>query len=75
MELRITGLLDFAHLPGLKKWNKTFRKLDLLPSSGEGKMTSTLWGSLERDNLRVCVIFPSPEDGSRSSFRNVVLFF
>jgi hypothetical protein len=30
--------------------NTTFRKLDLFPSSGEERETSTLLGPLERDN-------------------------
>jgi hypothetical protein len=31
--------------------NTTFRKLDLFPSSGEGRETPTLLGPLERANL------------------------
>jgi hypothetical protein len=31
--------------------NTTFRKLDIFPSSGEGRKTLTLLGSLERANL------------------------
>jgi hypothetical protein len=31
--------------------NTEFRKLDLFPSSGEGREISTLLGLLERDNL------------------------
>jgi hypothetical protein len=41
--------------------NTTFGKLDMFPSSGEGE-----------EQLSRCIIPPSPEDGNRSSFRNVV---
>jgi hypothetical protein len=43
---------DFGRCPssGILK-NTTFRKLDLLPSSGEGVETPTLFGRLERANL------------------------
>jgi hypothetical protein len=55
----------------------------LFASSDEGKETPILLGPLERANLnrsgplievpnRVGVSLPSPEDGNRSSFRNVV---
>jgi hypothetical protein len=70
---------------GMKKLNTTIRKMDLFPSSGEGRKTPTLLGPLEGANLnhdlslalskgpnRVGVFPPSPENGSRSSFRNVV---
>jgi hypothetical protein len=61
--------------PGIL-YNITFRKLDLFPSSGEGRETPTLLGHLQRANLyhwaRVGVSLPSSEDGNRSSFRNVV---
>jgi hypothetical protein len=50
-------------------------------SSGEGGKTPTLLGPLERANHNHCtlskgpnlvgVLPPSPEDGNRSSFRNV----
>jgi hypothetical protein len=45
--------------------NTTFRKLDLFPSSGEGggKRHLLSWAPSRP---------PSPEDGNRSSFRNVV---
>jgi hypothetical protein len=57
---RITGFLDFFHCPVFYKIeNTTFQKLDLFPSSGKG------------DQLSRCLP-PSPEDGNRSSFRNVV---
>jgi hypothetical protein len=34
--------------------NTTFRKLDLFPSSSEGRETPTLLGSLEGANLNDC---------------------
>jgi hypothetical protein len=50
--LRIAGLLDFVHRPEFQiPQNTTFRKLDLFPSSGEGKETPTLLDPLERANL------------------------
>jgi hypothetical protein len=48
--------------------NTTLRKLILFPSSGEGKKPILL-GPLERASLH-----HSPEDGNRSSFRNVMFF-
>jgi hypothetical protein len=69
--------LDFFHRPVFQK-NTTFRKLDLFPSSGEGgQKTPTQLGPSERANLNhwVGVFSPSsPEEGNRSSFRNVVFF-
>jgi hypothetical protein len=56
-----------------------FRKLGLIPSSGEGEDTySTLLGTLQRANSNLWDPTeyvsppPSPEDGNRSSFRNIV---
>jgi hypothetical protein len=55
--------------------NTTFRKLDLFPSSGVGgEKTPTQWLSLARTmgpNWEGVFSPPSPEDGNRSSFRNV----
>jgi hypothetical protein len=51
--------------------NTMFRKLDLFPSSGEGRKKVTLL-ALSKGPNRVGVFLPSPEDGNRSSFRNVV---
>jgi hypothetical protein len=52
----------------------TFQKLDLLPSSGDrGRETPTLLGPLDRANREGVSLPLSPEDGSRSSFRNVML--
>jgi hypothetical protein len=57
--------------------NTTFRKLDLFPSSGEGRDTYSV-GSRRKIEVsskgpnRVGVS-PSPEDGNRFSFRNDVL--
>jgi hypothetical protein len=51
-KLKTTGFVDFVIRPEI--WileNTTFRKLDLLLSSGEGKKTSTLSGLLEGANL------------------------
>jgi hypothetical protein len=60
---RITGFSDFAHRP---------RKLGLFPPTDEGRKTPTLLGPLEGANVDHCL--PSPEDGNRSSFRNVFFF-
>jgi hypothetical protein len=49
--LKIIGFMDFVHRPVFKILeNRTFRKLDLFPSSGQGKETPTLLGHLERAN-------------------------
>jgi hypothetical protein len=60
------------------------QKLDLFPSSGDYRETPTLLGHLEKANLnhwrlalpkgpnRVGISFPSPEDGIRSSFWNIM---
>jgi hypothetical protein len=47
----------------------TFQKVALLPSSGEGRGEET-------QQSRCSILLPllSPEDGSRTSFRNVVNF-
>jgi hypothetical protein len=47
-------------------------ELDVLPSSGDGKETTTLLGPLERANLRAIAALPSPEVWNSSSFRNFV---
>jgi hypothetical protein len=47
LQLRIAAFLDSVHRPE----NTTFRELDLLPFSGEGRETPTLLGRLERGNL------------------------
>jgi hypothetical protein len=44
------GLCPSSDIPKNTK-NTTFRKLDLLPSAGEGWETPTLLGPLERANL------------------------
>jgi hypothetical protein len=59
-----------------------FWKLDLFLSSDDGKEMPTPLGSLEIANLNhlnlkllgteQCLSLPSPEDGNRYSFRNVV---
>jgi hypothetical protein len=46
----------------------------VLPSSGEGRETTTLLDPLERANLKVVAALPSPEVGNRSSFKNFVFF-
>jgi hypothetical protein len=49
---RITGFLDFVHGSGF--WmlgNKMFRKLDLFPTSCDGRETLTVFGPLKRANL------------------------
>jgi hypothetical protein len=44
----ICAFMDFVHLPELRvNTKKKFRKLDLFPSSGEGRETPTLLGPLE----------------------------
>jgi hypothetical protein len=40
--------------------NRTFRELDLFPSSGEGMETATLLGPLERTNLTQLKIETAP---------------
>jgi hypothetical protein len=52
--LRITEFLDYIHSAIFEETQKntTFRKLDLLPPSGECCETPTLLGPLERDNLK-----------------------
>jgi hypothetical protein len=47
---RTTGFPDFVHHPEFQILEKTFWKLDLLASSGEGKGAPTLLGYLERAN-------------------------
>jgi hypothetical protein len=62
------------HCPVFQK-NTTFRKLDLFPSSGEGgreDIYSVGAGPLEL--ISITDHWP-PEDGNRSSFRNVAFFF
>jgi hypothetical protein len=56
----------------------TLRKLDMFSSSGEVKEAAILMGFLEKGNLKlskrqntVADSLHSPEDGNRSSFRNV----
>jgi hypothetical protein len=67
--------LSFTLLDNFRE-NRTFRKLDLFPSSDKGTETPTLLGPFEKANLnhwtRVGVSFPSPEDGNRFSLRNVL---
>jgi hypothetical protein len=46
----VSGLCPSSGI--LNTTEKTFRKLDLFPSSGEGKKTPTLLGPLERANLQ-----------------------
>jgi hypothetical protein len=76
-----TETLDFWTLSIVQNSNQlentTFQKLDLFPSSGEVRETPILLGPLERANLnhwinRVDVSLPSPEDGNKSSFRNIM---
>jgi hypothetical protein len=51
-QLRTPRYLDFVHGPEFYILeNTTFQKLDLFPSSGEGRETTTLLGPLERANL------------------------
>jgi hypothetical protein len=48
MSVGMTGFLDYDHRPVFKIIeNTTFRKLDLFPSSGEGKEAPALLGPLE----------------------------
>jgi hypothetical protein len=58
-----------------------FRKLDLFPSSGKRLETPTIMGPSERFTLGFCkgpnsvgVSHLLPEDGNRSSFRNIMFF-
>jgi hypothetical protein len=62
-----SGLFPSSCIPK----NTTFRKLDLFPSSGEGEGEHTYSVGPLRESQSQS---PSPEDGNRSSFRNVVFF-
>jgi hypothetical protein len=44
----------------IKNYDTTIRKMDLFPSSGEGRNTPTLLGPLERANLTPPSISVSP---------------
>jgi hypothetical protein len=82
--LRITGFLEFAHRSAFKKLEKTFRKLDLFPSSGEGE-TLILLGPLEKANLNLSlshiesvslsVLVSSPGPDTDSSLKVAVLSY
>jgi hypothetical protein len=81
-----TELLGFWTLSIVRYSRKigdtTFRKLDLFPSSGKGGKTPTQLSPLERVQWLILALSkgpnwvgvfpPLPEDGNRSSFRNVV---
>jgi hypothetical protein len=55
---KINGFLGFVRCPEFSILeNTTFRKLDLFPSSGEGREIPTLLGSLERANLNHMSVF------------------
>jgi hypothetical protein len=83
-ELGINGFLEFVIVRNsIPVESTTLRKLDLFLSTSELRETSTVLVPLERTNLnywialskrpiRTGVSFFSPEDGNRSSFRNVV---
>jgi hypothetical protein len=49
---RITASWTLSIARNSENWNTAFRKLDLFPSSGEGRETPTLLGPLERANLK-----------------------
>jgi hypothetical protein len=70
MQSKPSELLFFWTFPSSSLLeNTTFRKLDLFPSSGEGGGEDTYSvGPLIKSKAQS----PSPEDGNRSSFRNVV---
>jgi hypothetical protein len=58
LSLRTTGFLDFVHRAEFQILeNTTFRKLDLVPSSGERRETPTLLVSLDRANLKHWINF------------------
>jgi hypothetical protein len=77
----MTGLQDFIQPSGILDLAENAE--ELFPSLGEGRETSSLLGPLERANLncslvrwlqgpnKAVVSLPSPEEGSRSSSRNV----
>jgi hypothetical protein len=66
--LSISGFVDFAHRPEFCILeNAAFRKLDLFPSSGEGKETHSPLGPLERANLNHWIT----GDRSCGAWRNV----
>jgi hypothetical protein len=46
--------------------NTMFRKLDLLPSSGEGRLSLILFGLLERDNLDHWTVLRRGEENKHS---------
>jgi hypothetical protein len=75
MQHRITeffGLFSSSNVLGNR--NTTFRKLHLFPSSGEEGRTEPLIeiSSFLGAQLSMYLLPPSPEDGNRCSFRNVV---
>jgi hypothetical protein len=85
MSPRISGFLDFVRRPQFQIPDKTaLRKLDF-PAPNKEWETATVLGPLKRANLNHWVLavskgssniggsLSSPEDGKRSSFRNVVL--
>jgi hypothetical protein len=49
----VKGKLHLLCWVPYKEITSTFRKLDLLSSSGEGKITLALFGLLEGDNIDV----------------------
>jgi hypothetical protein len=63
MIYKITEFLDFVHCPGILK-NKTFLKLDLLPSSCEraGASHSPTWGQ-KLMQFPKRGVFKIPDDG------------
>jgi hypothetical protein len=66
-----TRFLGFVQRPVFQKLeNKTFRKLDVFPSSGKGAAIEVC--SFLDTQLSRRLPPPSPEHGNRSSFRNVM---
>jgi hypothetical protein len=78
MVYKTTGFFGLFPSSGILE-NTTFRKMDLFPTTGEGGEDTNSVGPL-RKGLRLALskgptrvgVSPSPEDGNRSSFRNVV---
>jgi hypothetical protein len=73
---RVSGLRPPSRI--LHNYKTTFRKLDVFPSSDEGRETPALLGPLERDNLNHWTwsrfFLPSSEDGNKSYFQHPVFY-
>jgi hypothetical protein len=71
----VFGLCPSSGFEIIRRKNTTFRKLDLFPSLGEGRHLLCWVPYKELTSITGrsrCL--PSPEEGNRSSFRNIVFF-